>query len=103
MTVAVVETVMPEMWQPRSTCDLDCLPPADRLGVVGVLRIVTTAFILAGAALTIPVLALLSRRRLLVARRIVARAVLRSVGVRRVSTGRLPDKRALVVSGHVSW
>jgi 1-acyl-sn-glycerol-3-phosphate acyltransferase len=90
---------MTDLWQPRSRCDLSCLPlPGTTprvLPPVIVWRVVALiAVTLAGAAV-LPVLPRLMPN--------FARAVLWCLGIRLAIRGQLPMQRALMVSNHVSW
>jgi 1-acyl-sn-glycerol-3-phosphate acyltransferase len=66
-------------------------------------RLVGVTGVVLGALVLMPVLPLLSagaRDRVV---RACARGVLRTLGIRSMIRGRLPRRRALVVSNHVSW
>jgi 1-acyl-sn-glycerol-3-phosphate acyltransferase len=95
------------LWQPRSTCDTDCLPPAGTLRrvnpVVAIARTATTLGVLAVAGASLAVVPLLSPARRAAALRLFARAVLRCLGIRHTASGRIPRRGALVVANHVSW
>jgi 1-acyl-sn-glycerol-3-phosphate acyltransferase len=98
--------VMDSLWLPRSTCDADCLPDrsADTVSrLVMAKRIVSTGAVLLLAALFVPVLALLPQRKLVVVQRGLARAVLAALDVEHSSTGKIPQRSALLVANHVSW
>jgi 1-acyl-sn-glycerol-3-phosphate acyltransferase len=85
---------MTDLWLPRSTCGEHCLPTkAARNLARSSARIAATAVVLVAAAVALP----------FIANRTFARAVLRALGVRHRSTGRLPQRRALLVANHVSW
>jgi len=92
---------MTELWQPRSTCSYDCLPaagPANLAGAFRVLwRLVATAVVLLVGGVAVPLLPLVGTQRIL------ARAVLRTLGIRHRVLGRVPERRALLVANHVSW
>ncbi|MER7006983.1 lysophospholipid acyltransferase family protein [Dactylosporangium sp. NPDC000555] len=98
--------VMDSLWLPRSTCGTDCLPePAARVvpRLIMAKRILFTGAVLLFAALSVPVLALLPQRHLVLAQRGLARAVLAALGVRHSAGGRIPQAGALLVANHVSW
>jgi 1-acyl-sn-glycerol-3-phosphate acyltransferase len=100
-------TTRSDLWQPRSDCDMYCLPiaegtPAVRLPVRAGRLLAVAAVVLAGAVL-LPVFPLLSGRGRCTFGRRWALAVLRGLGVRLVVRGRRPAHRALLVSNHVSW
>jgi 1-acyl-sn-glycerol-3-phosphate acyltransferase len=95
------------MWVPRSTCGTHCLPSPDSVPRVGVARAAgrlgAAAAVFTAAALTLPVIPLLTaagRARLL---RLFARATLAALGVRHTFRGRAPRRGALLVANHVSW
>jgi 1-acyl-sn-glycerol-3-phosphate acyltransferase len=92
---------MTDLWLPRSTCGEHCLPLAARRNLataaLAAWRVFATIMVILAAAVTLPFVANhhLARR--------LARAVLKAAGVRHRSTGRLPERHALIVANHVSW
>src|SRR5205085_3822251 len=87
------------LWIPRSTCDADCLP-ADPCGhrMRGLRRMIATSAVLAVAAVLVPALAVTPRRFLFRTQRIMARLILRALGVCHEAGGRVPTRGALLVS-----
>jgi 1-acyl-sn-glycerol-3-phosphate acyltransferase len=97
-----------DIWQPRSGCGAHCIaddepgPPAvGRSLRAG--RMARLVAVMLAAAVTLPVLPMLTTRRRCAVVRGFARGVLRALGIRLDlrGTGRLPG--ALVVVNHVSW
>lgn len=99
--------VAESMWLPRSTCGTFCLPPPDsepRVGAVrAASRLVAVLAVIAAAAATLPVLPLLTPAGRATLMRVLARGVLRALGIRHTLRGRLPRRGALIVANHVSW
>jgi 1-acyl-sn-glycerol-3-phosphate acyltransferase len=92
------------LWIPQSTCDAGCLPADRRRHLVrSVRRVAGTSAVLAGAVVLIPLLTVTPRRFLPRVQQVLARLVLRALGVRHEAGGRLPTRGALLVSNHVSW
>lgn len=96
-----------DLWQPRSGCGDMCLPASGSLptvppGVQACRLAAALSTLLCGAVL-LPVLPLLRARGRAAVGRYWARALLRGFGVRLEVRGRLPLRRALLVSNHVSW
>jgi 1-acyl-sn-glycerol-3-phosphate acyltransferase len=99
--------VADSMWLPRSTCDADCLPAPDSVPRVGAVRaagrLVAVVAVIVAAAVTSPVIPLLTRDARARLMRAFARGVLGALGVRHTMRGRLPRRGALIVANHVSW
>jgi len=90
---------MTDLWQPRSRCDVGCLPTPGTtprvLPPVLLWRVAALiAVVLAGAAMLPPLPRLMPN---------FARAVLWCLGVRLSIRGQLPTRQALIVANHVSW
>src|SRR5262245_58427936 len=98
---------MTDLWLPQSTCGEHCLPIATRRSLATVVlsagRMFITALVLLAAAVSVPILATLPRHRLVNAQQRLAKAVLRTLGVKHRTCGRLPERHALLVANHVSW
>jgi 1-acyl-sn-glycerol-3-phosphate acyltransferase len=94
------------LWLPESGCDADCLRD-DEAPTVGAVRragrLTGLVGVLLGAAVLVPVLAVLTPRRRAGIARNCARAALRVLGVDRAWRGTRPVGRALLVANHVSW
>lgn len=95
------------VWLPRSDCGPRCLPPPGAVPAVGPLRLAGRLAgvlgVLVAALATLPVLLIsppAGRNRIV---RLLARGLLRTLGVRHQLRGRLPRCGALVVANHVSW
>lgn len=95
------------LWQPCSACGPDCLPGPGRTPRVRRTRQAARLAALAGALLAgvallvvLPTLPMAGRHA---AARHWARAVLAALGVSLVRSGRIPDRRALLVANHISW
>jgi 1-acyl-sn-glycerol-3-phosphate acyltransferase len=71
--------------------------------LVQIVRLVGVVAVVLGAAVLLPVLLLLPGRWRTVPVRVCAQWVLRTLGIRLTTRGRLPKHRALVVANHISW
>ncbi|NJC70901.1 1-acyl-sn-glycerol-3-phosphate acyltransferase [Planosporangium thailandense] len=95
------------LWQPRSSCDAQCLPEpgsVPRAGAVRVAaRLVAATAVIACAVVTVPLVLPLSRTARGNVLRLLAGAVLAALGVRHTLRGRVPRRGALIVANHVSW
>jgi 1-acyl-sn-glycerol-3-phosphate acyltransferase len=96
------------LWRPASPCGADCLPVTglDRAAArpVRVARLAgLVGVLLVGVAVLLPLLPFVPARRRAAVWAGWARAVLRALGIRLVSRGRLPRRRALLVANHISW
>ncbi len=95
------------LWQPRSPCGPACLPAPDETARVAVPvragRLLALLGVLVAATLLAPVMVLARRRARHAVTGVLARGVLRALGVRLTVRGRLPRRRALLVANHVSW
>ena len=95
----------PTLWQPRSTCGTQCLPP-DSTAVgpsTAAARLVAVVGVLLSGVLLVPVLIVLRGRARAATVRALARALLTALGARLVLRGRLPRGGSLLVANHVSW
>ena len=101
---AVLQT---SLWRPRTGCGAGCLPPASTMTRAAphviVIRAATGLIVFAAAAVSTLVLPLLPPSRRVRVLQAFARALLRSIGVRQRTVGRLPRRGALLVANHVSW
>jgi 1-acyl-sn-glycerol-3-phosphate acyltransferase len=95
----------PTLWQPRSRCDVGCLPAGSAAvaPVTAVVRLSAVIGVLLGGVLLVPVMMLLRGRARTATVRALARALLAALGVRLVRCGRAPRPGSLLVANHVSW
>jgi 1-acyl-sn-glycerol-3-phosphate acyltransferase len=95
----------PTLWQPRSRCDIACLPTGSAAvaPATAVVRLSAVIGVLLGGVLSVPVLILLRGRARARVVRALARALLTALGVRLVRRGRAPRPGSLLVANHVSW
>jgi 1-acyl-sn-glycerol-3-phosphate acyltransferase len=102
-----MSAVMSTIWQPRSDCGPQCLPGAGETPTVCAVRQAGRLVAMLGALLLgvglLPVLPLLPWRGRHAAGRMWARVVLRALGISLAVRGGLPERRALLVSNHISW
>lgn len=105
--MTVVAPAIDELWQPRSSCGPHCLPASGRGARASVptqaRRLVALAGTLLLGLLLLPVLPVVGGRGRHAVGRTWARAVLAALGVRLVSRGRVPQRRALLTANHISW
>src|SRR2546429_6210201 len=95
------------LWLPASSCGPHCLPSDEavpRVGPAAVLgRRTAVAAVLLFALLVLPAIALSGPRGRARLTRGLARALLSALGVRHRTSGRVPQRGALLVANHVSW
>lgn len=94
---------MNPLWLPSSRCGAHCRTSAAANGARAVLRLAGCIAVLLAAVPLAPLFALLRGRSRRSALRVLAGAVVRSLGVRLLVRGSPPRTACLLVANHVSW